>query len=176
MKFLITHIAFLASLSLLSGCASMVARIGFDRRRAVVYPGLVLDVRTFINPDYIQIGDGGPTYSSSKKKIYSRTMCIIDAPCSTIIDTLCLPVDIYHAIPKKQSPASQDSPPSSKHPSEEKRQLNNTPTDTVYWTLEDWNENNPFSTNGTKHNGICGGFRHNYKRAGDELEGSREHF
>jgi len=77
--------------------------MGFDSRRTAVYPGLALECRTFVNPDYIQIGDGGPHHSPLKKRVCGRVMCLIDTPFSATIDTLCLPFDIYHAIPNRQA-------------------------------------------------------------------------
>ena len=110
MKF---HVAYITALLTLlcfdCGCASIVSRMGFDSRRTAVYPGLALEYRTFENPDYIQIGDGGPHHSPLKKRMCGRAMCIIDTPFSVLVDTLCLPFDIYHAIPKQKSPQPSES-------------------------------------------------------------------
>lgn len=137
MKLHITHIAaLLTPLCFDCGCASIVSRMGFDSRRTAVYPGLVLECRTFVNPDYIQIGDGGPHHSPLGKRMCGRVMCLIDTPFSATIDTLCLPFDIYHAIPKRQAhqptESAADTACINKEICPRKESLNNTcPSDTT---------------------------------------------
>ena len=136
MKFHIAQIAaLLVPLCFDCGCASIVSRMGFDSRRTAVYPGLALEYRTFVNPDYIQIGDGGPHHSPLKERICGRAMCLIDTPFSVIIDTLSLPFDIYHAIPERQDtqPPESSADPTGlkKEVSPHKESLTNTqPSDT----------------------------------------------
>jgi len=96
-KLFLPCFAFLAIL-FTSGCASVAARAGFEPHHAKVYPGTVLEANLFIDPQHIQFGDGGRKSSSFSQKLAPRFFCLLDAPFSILIATLCLPFDIYNYV------------------------------------------------------------------------------
>ncbi len=75
------------------GCASGASRSGIAHSPTPVYPGAVLDVRLVIDPYYINFSPSGRR--PDKLALGPRFLSILDIPFSTIVDTVCLPYDIY---------------------------------------------------------------------------------
>ena len=83
----------LCFLSYSAGCASLGSRSGFDSNPSLIYPGAVLDCRLVVDPYYINFSETGR--HPDNVALGPRILCVLDLPLSAVLDTLCLPYDIY---------------------------------------------------------------------------------
>ena len=106
--------------SFLSGCGTLVARVGFPDGSSDIpqyYPATVVDAQLIFSPFYLLIVEPSEIYEDDlttlPRALLACLVGVVDLPISLVSDTICIPLDI------KNRESNKDLQPTLKTPVDE---------------------------------------------------------